>query len=135
LYWTNIPGIEQPIDKGIKVKDIIGEENIIVHNLYGGFKEKKCRTFATKCPTLRTSAGGGHIPSVFNGTEQEAKTWELPYLRDIVRTISPEEAECFQTVPVGYTQVDKTSNTQRYKMLGNGWTVDVVSHILKGLVD
>jgi len=36
-----------------------------------------------------------------------------------------------QTVPEGYTA--HVSNTQRYKMLGNGWTVDVISHIFNGM--
>jgi len=36
-----------------------------------------------------------------------------------------------QTVPDGYTK--SVSNTQRYRMLGNGWTVDVISHILSNM--
>jgi len=45
------------------------------------------------------------------------------------RHLTPVECELLQTVPVGYT--DNVSNSQRYKMLGNGWTVDVIVHILK----
>ena len=48
------------------------------------------------------------------------------------RKLTPTECERLQTVPDGYT--NHVSNTQRYKMLGNGWTVDVVSHIMKGLI-
>jgi len=47
------------------------------------------------------------------------------------RKLTPLECERLQTVPDGYTE--GVSNTQRYKMLGNGWTVDVIVHILKGL--
>ena len=47
------------------------------------------------------------------------------------RKLTPLECERLQTVPDGYTE--GVSNTQRYKMLGNGWTVDVVAHILKGI--
>ena len=47
------------------------------------------------------------------------------------RKLSCLECERLQTVPDGYTE--GVSNTQRYKMLGNGWTVDVIVHILKGL--
>lgn len=36
----------------------------ILHNIYGGFKEKNARVFSFYSPTIRTSAGGGHIPSV-----------------------------------------------------------------------
>lgn len=46
------------------------------------------------------------------------------------RKLTPVECERLQTVPDNYTE--GVSNTQRYKMLGNGWTVDVIVHILKG---
>ena len=47
------------------------------------------------------------------------------------RKLTPLECERLQTVPDNYT--DCVSNTQRYKMLGNGWTVDVIVHILKNM--
>jgi site-specific DNA-cytosine methylase len=46
------------------------------------------------------------------------------------RKLTPLECERLQTVPDNYT--NHVSNTQRYKMLGNGFTVDVIAHILKG---
>jgi site-specific DNA-cytosine methylase len=45
------------------------------------------------------------------------------------RKLTPIECERLQTVPDNYT--NHVSNTQRYKMLGNGWTVDVIAHIFK----
>ena len=48
------------------------------------------------------------------------------------RKLTPLECERLQTVPDNYTE--SVSNTQRYKMLGNGWTVDVIAHILKSLI-
>ena len=48
------------------------------------------------------------------------------------RKLTPIECERLQTVPDNYT--NHVSNTQRYKMLGNGWTVDVIAHIFKGLL-
>ena len=47
------------------------------------------------------------------------------------RKLTPLECERLQTVPDNYT--NHVSNSQRYKMLGNGWTVDVISHIMKGI--
>ena len=47
------------------------------------------------------------------------------------RKLTPLECERLQTVPEGYTE--GVSNTQRYRMLGNGWTVDVITHIMKGM--
>jgi len=49
----------------------------------------------------------------------------------LIRKFTPEECEKLQTVPVGYTKC--VSDTQRYKMLGNGWTVKVIEHILSSL--
>jgi len=48
-----------------------------------------------------------------------------------IRKLTVKECERLQTVPDGYTC--GVSNTQRYKMLGNGWTVDVIKHIFNGL--
>jgi len=48
------------------------------------------------------------------------------------RKLTPIECERLQTVPDNYT--NHVSNTQRYKMLGNGWTVDVIAHIFRGLL-
>lgn len=48
-----------------------------------------------------------------------------------VRKFTPEECEKLQTLPPGYTSC--VSDTQRYKSIGNGWTVDVIAHILRFL--
>ena len=50
-----------------------------------------------------------------------------------IRKLTPIECERLQTVPDNYSAV--ASNTQRYKMLGNGWTVDVIAHIFNGLLN
>ena len=47
------------------------------------------------------------------------------------RKLTPLECERLQTVPDNYT--NHVSNTQRYRMLGNGWTIDVICHLLKGI--
>jgi len=56
------------------------------------------------------------------GVQQEDLTW---------RKLTPLECERLQTVPDNYT--NHVSNTQRYKMLGNGWTVEVIKHIYKNM--
>jgi len=48
------------------------------------------------------------------------------------RKLNPIECERLQTVPDNYTNC--VSNTQRYKMLGNGWTVDVIVHIFNQMI-
>ena len=70
-----------------------------------------------------------------NGGGRGAKTGlykvDLPDGDYIVRKLTPVECERLQTLPDGYTA--GISNTQRYKAIGNGWTVDVIAHILKGI--
>jgi DNA-cytosine methyltransferase len=155
LYWTNIPGVQQPEDKGILLKDIIEsgfvdrdksfcldanyfkggnlksyfEKNRrqLVFNrciqvgeadLKGHDSIKRVYSVEGKAPTL-TTMGGGHREPKIAISETE---W---------RKLTPLECERLQTVPEGYTE--GVSNTQRYKMLGNGWTVDVIAHIFSGL--
>jgi DNA (cytosine-5)-methyltransferase 3A len=52
---------------------------------------------------------------------------------NFIRKLTPIECERLQTVPDNYTSC--VGDTQRYRMLGNGWTVDVVAHIFKGLLN
>jgi len=54
-------------------------------------------------------------------------------IEGVIRKLTRLECERLQTVPDGYTSV--VSDTQAIKMLGNGWTVDVIAHIFKGLLN
>ncbi len=56
----------------------------------------------------------------------------MRYEHPTYRKLTPMECERLQTIPDGYT--DGVSNSQRYKMIGNGWTIDVVAHIFKNIV-
>jgi site-specific DNA-cytosine methylase len=134
LYWTNLP-VTRPEDKKIYLKDVLEycpeKINILVHNIYGGFNENECRVFEDKSPTIRANSGGGSLPSVFNGTGDDARSMALDELRSKIRKLTVLECKRLQTVPDDYKM--NVSNTQAYKMLGNGWTVDVIAHILKGI--
>lgn len=81
------------------------------------------------------SVRGKSVTLSANGGWQGAKTGlykiDLPDGDYIVRKLTPVEAERLQTLPDNYTE--GISNTQRYKCIGNGWTVDVIAHILNGL--
>jgi len=88
------------------------------------------------------SVQGKTISLMSNGGGRGAKTGlykiDLPDGDYIIRKLTPIEAERCQTLPDNYTALGiddngKTvniSNTQRYKAIGNGWTVDVIAHIL-----
>lgn len=74
------------------------------------------------------------IYTVNNGcVECNGKSYfiNLPDGDYIIRKLTPVEAERLQTLPDNYTE--GISNTQRYKCIGNGWTVDVIAHIFKYL--
>lgn len=81
------------------------------------------------------SVRGKSVTLSANGGGQGAKTGlykiNLPDGDYIIRKLTPIEAERLQTLPDNYTA--GISNTQRYKCIGNGWTVDVIAHILGGL--
>jgi len=174
MYWTNIPGVKQPKDKGILLKDIVLDDvdPVALHNLYGGFKEKSVRVFEDKSPTIRTAAGGGHTPSFvkkgllhtqnaidyMNRQVADGRNhWDFAHHSDIkddksatvvanffkgvpynvfkdwdcIRKFHPIECERLQTLPDDWTE--GISNTQRYKCIGNGWTVDIIAHIFKNI--
>ena len=94
-----------------------------------------------KSPSLRATTGGHNQPKVeIRDKSKCVRTGgRLSYDRhewDSIdnmhwRKLTVTECERLQTVPDGYTF--GVSNTQRYKMLGNGWTVDVIKHIFEGL--
>ena len=81
------------------------------------------------------SVRGKSVTLSANGGGQGAKTGlykiDLPDGDYIIRKLTPVEAERLQTLPDNYTA--GISITQRYKCIGNGWTVDVIAHILGGL--
>ncbi len=77
-----------------------------------------------KSVTISASGGGQ------GGTTGLYKI-DLPDGNYIIRKLSPIECERLQTLPDNYTE--GVSNSQRYKQLGNGWTVDVITHILKNI--
>lgn len=138
LYWTNIPGIEQPNDEGIILQDIVQEASEVPEKYwynrpftYNGDDEKVQCTLIMKghrhmkevynlkgkCNTLTTCNGGNLQKKVF----QDGKC----------RKLTPLEYERLQNLPDGYTE--GICDTARYSAIGNGWTVDVIAHIFKNL--
>lgn len=130
LYWTNIPGIEQPKDKGILVKDII--------DYTGEHKTLPPKTIQAQLYYAKNYKATGKAPTL---TRELAHGWgknitpkcylEIKAVTGEDRLFSPLECERLQTVPDNYSSV--VSNTQRFNMLGNGWTVDVITHIFKNI--
>ena len=126
LYWTNIPNVTLPNDKGIMLKDIL--EDVPFRELkpfmFGYWGEQRR---IDKCATINRD-------KAFTATT--SKTHPSQYYlnedRTMMRNLTITEYEKLQTLPVGYTSGVK--ETSRYKGVGNGWTVDVIAHIFKGLL-
>lgn len=132
LYWTNIPGVEIPEDKGIKLRDILEDDNLVDKQhlmtpkamIYmDGLRNGKQRWDYHKNPL------DGKAACIVASFYKLSGLGVLDYraIGKPCRRLTPVECERLQTVPDNYTE--SASRTQRYKMIGNGWTVDVIAHI------
>jgi len=162
LYWTNIPSVIPPKNKEIYLADII-ENGIVDRNKSycidanyakgGNLNQyfKKSRRQLVFCGAMRERyivAGKRQdgkmktkgltkqrIEIRYDGKTNTITTVQKDNYAVFIngfRKLSPIECERLQTVPDNYT--NHVSNSQRYKMLGNGWTVDVIAHIFKGII-
>lgn len=135
LYWTNIPVKGLPEDRGLYWKDVqIDNAKDCMYYSEKAFnwifknplRRQKYVEYSLqsdiKMQMLEASHHKGYSTQRCFGILDNGKT----------RYIHPVECERLQTVPDNYTE--GVSNTQRYRMLGNGWTVDVITHIFKGLL-
>lgn len=189
LYWTNIPGVKQPEDKGIVLKDITedglqslglaqrgsydGQGKVIQKYELNGKGKSNAITTVPKdtllfIPVDKHSSKSGLIclggvmkplhklwldngkllqrnfsqgNRVYSDAGKSAtlnannggvggKTG-LYEIEGIIRRLTRRECERLQTVTDGYTRL--VSDTQAIKALGNGWTVDVIAHILRSI--
>lgn len=134
-YWTNWE-IDQLEDKGIMLKDIMEDlvetkyfynhpltnidltKQVCAIMQYKNYKmHKRILNPEFKCQTLTTCGGGN--------------TQKKVYINGRARKLTPIEYERLQTLPDNYTA--GMADSHRYNTIGNGWTVDVIAHILKGI--
>jgi len=123
-------GFVQYLGRPCELKDF--NENSTCHHaadatdIKGNESVKRVYAESGKSPAMTTCQGGHREPKVLQS--------ETTY-----RKLTPLECERLQTLGDNYTLVlgennkQIVSNSQRYKMIGNGWTVDVIAHIFKGL--
>ncbi len=128
-YWTNIPDIKKPLDKGITTNDIFD---------YSGVLADECRVKWLNSESGKKSVKNGYTkvnPYPKSGclTALGHKKWNENYLyRDgVYKFLSQTEIEKLQTLPVGYTKI--LSYNEAYDCIGDGWTVNVIAHILKNI--
>ena len=171
LYWTNIPDVTQPADKGILLHHIL-ESGVVdrdksycidanyakgVNVDYYIAKARRQIVFEAAAFTERRTSEAKRIRREYRekyGRDFSPRREKQMVLRDDgkmncltatysmkehvildekinYRKLTPIECERLQTLPDNYTE--GISNNQRYKALGNGFTVDVIAHIMKGL--
>ena len=129
-YWTNIP-TELPEAKNIKLINVLDEK-----------PKSSCELSEARLRWLLSDKGKECLKKRYASLDPEKAScltarsdasWNCNYVtrNGKITKLTCEEYEKLQTVPVGYTSC--VSDSQRYKMLGNGWTVDVIAHIFQGL--
>lgn len=139
--------VGRKIDENGTRKDnclVIGKADLNGHDIC-----KRVYSVGHKSPTAPTGTSGNTIPKIAVVHTNISGTQTLHYDKTCAlragasanyqqvtgfatwRKLTPVECERLQTVPDNYTNY--VSNSQRYKMLGNGWTVDVIAHILRGI--
>lgn len=155
LYWTNIPNVKEPEDRNISLSDILEDDSIINPGAIRGRRLNKATiigrrlnpdgkrkdydkdipitqclevraTNTNKSNCLTTVDKDNVLTTMPIGRHPNAFKDKLPF-----RYYTLKEYERLQTIPEGYTSVVSTS--QAKKMIGNAWTVDVISHIFSYL--
>ena len=121
LYWTNIK-FELPKDKNILFSDVL--ENLPFREI------PKCfyKNWGNK---MRIDKGLNWVKNDKANCLTTKNCHTNQYLlnedKTLCRLLTAKEYERLQTIPENYT--DSVSNTERFKMIGNGWTVDAIAHI------
>ena len=141
FYVTNFGDIEQPEDRGIFLKDILEsgcvdkDKSYCLKHQSGNsrdyFKKHHTQVAFEPVGSTENSVDGGTIYEVKDGliTVKGAQyKIRLPDGYYIIRKLTVNECRRLQTIPDWYKM--PCSASQNYKMLGNGWTIEVIKHIL-----
>ena len=131
IYWTNIPGVTIPEDKHINFQDYKDTD-------YYYCKQFKVNRTPSREKMWNNGNGGNRIGSCVNITnankiycitrkQDRSPNSGLIEFEDFCRYLTRREIELGQTLPIGYT--DNLTYGQMQDLCGDGWTVDVISHI------
>ena len=124
-YWTNLPTTPLPQKKyNLKFKGDLGRR--VGRRLLNGVRKDYDRTI----PIIQRVEINAN-PLISNCLTTVAKD-NILVTEGGFKPLGPKDYERLQTVPLGYTE--GVSDTQRLKMLGNGWTVEVIEHLFRGLL-
>lgn len=149
FYWTNIPNVEKPKDRGITLQSILdnGYTDRIKARCVG---EQDSRPNVNPLKMFHRYYSTGFTTLIFKSDQHylDCKEHYEKHFKDMsakeidetgitsdvykgVRYLNQHESESLQTVPHGYTK--SVTRNEAVGLLGNGWTVDVISHIFEGL--
>ena len=132
IYWTNIPNVKAPIDKHIDFQDYIGkfEEDLEQYKVKRTPSREKMWNNGQGRNSFGTCDNKTYATKINCLTRKQDRSPNsgLIELDDFCRYLTRRELEQAQTVPLGYT--DCVSYNQAQDLLGDGWTVDVIAHIL-----
>ncbi|WAX10402.1 hypothetical protein BV57P3_00047 [Phocaeicola phage BV57P3] len=146
IYWTDIhDDIQQPKDRGILLRDILEKEvdekyflsDEMIESLKGRVKTENIAdiTIPDKYikKNIRSIDGKAHtlLATSHKGARANGMTL-VDYGNFRIRRLTPTECARLQTVP-DWCKWDGISDTQRYRMLGNGWNIETIKHIFKGM--
>ena len=121
LYWTNIPNVTLPQDKGITLQSI----------LTSGYADRE-KARALLVSDSRPLTTKDRMIYRYRTTGFTTLVWEQYGNDESVRYMNQTELERCQTVPEGYTEC--LTRNEAADVLGDGWTVDVIAHIFRGLM-
>lgn len=133
LYWTNINGVEQPNDLGIKISDVIP----------GAVNGAGCRgrmdknTGKYEYPqTVRKDFKSNTLITNLGTLTKDGRAYGTGFYvnkKGKLKQLSVLEAEVLQGLTEGYTGVAGVSDAQRIKMIGNAWNIPTIVHIMSYL--
>lgn len=119
-YWTNIPNVTQPENKNICLQNI----------LTSGYTDRK-KARALLVSNSRPLTTKSRMLHRYKATGFTTLVWEEKGNDESIRYFNQTELERLQTVPEGYTKC--LTRNEAANVLGDGWTVDVISHIFSNL--
>lgn len=137
IYWTNIPNVNIPKDKNINFQDF----KDVDYEYCSKFKVNKTPSREKMWNNGLGRNQGGACANVTNLEKIYCITRKqdrfpnsgLIEFDDFCRYLTRRELELGQTLPEGYTDI--LTYNQMQDVVGDGWTVDVIAHIFKGLKD
>lgn len=127
LYWTNIPNVEVPQDRGIMLKDIL-EDNPGIEEIWS---PKKLPYVNRSRNTMYVQINGDKsIPITARGYA----SWNTQFIEDEngLRDLTINEYRRLQTIPDWYDFGD-LRKSQITDLIGDGWTIEIIKHILRGI--